>query len=160
MENKQIIDEIDISKCAFCEDSKYCYIYSGTADFKWLCEENEDCQIKNLLLQLKAKEQECEELKKQHQGDKGLITSTGKMNYQLIQEYDKLKTDKAEALEQLEFVRTLNTIREAENRKLEQTLTEIKEIAEEDFNHTCWETYARQLKQILQKISKVEECKP
>ena len=37
--------------------------------------------------------------------------------------------------------------------KLKQTLREIKEIAEEDFNHTCWETYARQLKQILQKIS-------
>lgn len=37
-----------------------------------------------------------------------------------------------------------------------QTLTEIKDIAEEDFNHTCWETYARQLKQILQKISECE----
>lgn len=39
--------------------------------------------------------------------------------------------------------------------KLKQTLTEIKNIAEEDFNHTCWETYARQLKQILQKINEV-----
>ena len=37
--------------------------------------------------------------------------------------------------------------------QLKQTITEIKEIAEEDFNHTCWETYARQLEQILQKIS-------
>ena len=37
--------------------------------------------------------------------------------------------------------------------KYKQTLIEIKDIAEEDFNHTCWETYARQLKQILQKIS-------
>ena len=51
----------------------------------------EQCFTYRLLQLLKAKEQECEELKKQHQGDKGLITSTGKMNYQLIQEYDKLK---------------------------------------------------------------------
>lgn len=35
---------------------------------------------------------ENEKLKKQRQCDKGLITATGKMNYQLIQEYDKLKT--------------------------------------------------------------------
>ena len=40
--------------------------------------------------------------------------------------------------------------------KLKQTLIEIEEIAKEDFNHTCWETYARQLKQILQKISEVK----
>ena len=136
--------------------------YCEGIDCAW-CNEKEPCIYKianELEEKLLRKEQECEELKKQHQGDKGLITSTGKMNYQLIQEYDKLKTDKVEALEQLEFVRTLNTIREAENRKLEQTLTEIKEIAEEDFNHTCWKTYARQLKQILQKISEVEECKP
>ena len=62
MTDKQIINEIDISKCEFCEDSEYCYIYSGTADFKWLCRENEDCQIKNLLLQLARKNQELEEL--------------------------------------------------------------------------------------------------
>ena len=63
MIDKQITNEIDISKCEFCEDSEYCYIYSGAADFKWMCKENEDCQIKNLLLQLKTKEQECERLK-------------------------------------------------------------------------------------------------
>ena len=33
---------------------------------------------------IQAKEQECEKLKKQRQADKGLITTTGKMNYQLI----------------------------------------------------------------------------
>lgn len=64
MTDKQIINEIDISKCEFCYSGEYCHIYSGTADFKWMCKENEDCQIKNLLLQLKAKEQECDELKK------------------------------------------------------------------------------------------------
>ena len=48
--------------------------------------------------QLKA---ENEELKRQHQADKGLITSIGKMNYQLIQEYDKLKTALTEIKELL-----------------------------------------------------------
>ena len=37
-----------------------------------------------------------------------------------------------------------------------QALDEIEKIAEEDFNHTCWEAYAGQLKQILQKISEYE----
>lgn len=40
--------------------------------------------------------------------------------------------------------------------KLDKALQEIKEIAEKDFNHTCWEDYAEQLKQILQKISECE----
>ena len=43
--------------------------------------------------------------------------------------------------------------------KYEQTLTEIKEIAEKDFRHTAWEEYAKQLKQILQKISEVENAR-
>ena len=63
----------------------------------------DDLRVENTKLkkQLKAKEQECEELKRQHQGDKGLITSTGKMNYQLLQEYDKLKTALTEIKELL-----------------------------------------------------------
>ena len=56
----------------------------------------EQCFTYRLLQLLKAKEQECEELKKQRESDKGLITSTGKQNYQLIQEYDKLKKCLAE----------------------------------------------------------------
>ena len=82
MTDKHIIIEIDIGKCEFCEDSEYCYIYSGTADFKWMCRENErlkselqakelelimakadlcrGCQYKN---DYKAKEQECKRLK-------------------------------------------------------------------------------------------------
>jgi hypothetical protein len=82
-------------------------------------------------------------LRRQHQRDKGLITSTGKINYQLLQEYDKLKT----------------------------TLTEIKYIAEvagnsqyltfPDFNlkqnaKMLMGQFNRCLQQILQKISEVE----
>lgn len=40
--------------------------------------------------------------------------------------------------------------------KLSKILTEIKEIADKDFRHTAWEEYAKQLKQILQKISECE----
>ena len=106
--------------------------FDNNADFEedFLCEQNPNCYYKQLKRseaqceamfvshtdlekKYKAKEQECEELKRQHQGDKGLITSTGKMNYQLLQEYDKLKN----------------------------CLTEIKEIAEhcikQDICTTC-----------------------
>lgn len=37
-----------------------------------------------------------------------------------------------------------------------QALAEIEEIADKDFRHTAWEEYAKQLKQILQKISECE----
>ena len=53
-----------------------------------------------------------------------------------------------------DLVATFNN--NAEIRKLKQTLAEIKEIADKDFRHTAWEEYAKQLKQILQKISEVE----
>ena len=62
-------------------------------------------ELTEQLDQLKA---ENEELKRQHQADKGLITSTGKMNYQLIQEYDKLKTALTEIKEIAEKYKTLN----------------------------------------------------
>ena len=45
--------------------------------------------------------------------------------------------------------------KEKENERYEQALIVIEDIAKADFNHTCWETYARQLKQIIQIISEV-----
>ena len=92
----------------------------------------EQCFTYRLLQLLKAKEQECEELKKQHESDKGLITSTGKQNYQLIQEYDKLK----------------------------KCLTDIEEIAMCIMDDDLEESSAYyNAKQILQKISEVENEK-
>ena len=110
MENKEIyIDGVDVSGCEFAvkpiNDNRIkCHCAKGLLQIakmqeqpenikSGLCENNSNCYYK----QLERKEQECEELKKQVQGYKGLTTSTGKMNYQLIQEYDKLKTDRAEA---------------------------------------------------------------
>ena len=151
----------------------------------------EHCFTYRLLQLLKAKEQECEELKKQHQGDKGLITSTGKMNYQLIQEFDKLKTendkysffieklcdytglecdDEEQAMRTLsDFARQMNKARWIIDR-YKQTLTEIKEIAEnscclqptsdcEEYKkcNECSRTSDDEtVKQIIQKISECE----
>ena len=87
-------------------------------------------KIKELEEKLLRKEQECEGLKLQHQADKGLITSIGKQNYQLLQEYDKLK----------------------------KCLTDIEEIAMCIMDDDLEESSAYyNAKQILQKISEVEE---
>ena len=87
------------------------------------------------------------------------------------QQLDQLKVDRGEALKQLEFVRTLNIVKEAETRKLSKALAEIKEIAEIDiecktyeiendcFNETRCKALNEHIdfiKQILQKISECE----
>ena len=92
----------------------------------------EQCFTYRLLQLLKAKEQECEELKKE--------------NCELTEEVS---------------IRILNTVQDTENRKLSKTLIEIKEIAEENIRIADLEglngVYRRGLaKQILQKISECE----
>ena len=72
--------------------------------------------------------QDFDQLKRQHESDKGLITSTGKMNYQLLQEYDKMK----------------------------QTLAEIKEIAKAE-SYLSPQSTRLLVHNILQKISEVVE---
>lgn len=123
--------------------------------------------------QLKA---ENDELKKQRQADKGLITATGKMNYELIQEYDKLKAENEKYslfIEKLldyaglecdseeQAMRTLSDLASQMNKarwiidRYKQTLTEIKEIAE-DWIYT--EVADELATLILQKISEVEDA--
>lgn len=91
------------------------------------CKGWENCYYK----QLKRKEQELQQA----------IDNYVQLDLQRVKEYNELVD--------------LYKAKEQEYEKLKQTLIEIKEIAKEDFNHTCWETYTRQLKQILQKISEV-----
>jgi len=124
-------------------------------------------ELNYIMQKLISKEQECEELKRQHQGDKGLITSTGKMNYQLLQEYDKLKTENDLAKQLINWIlkffeltdydwqddqneisaliedyiddknSTIDFVNDI-NKGLFKKLTEIKEIAEKNLNiHTC-----------------------
>ena len=149
MTEKIIIDGVDVSGCKKYEHE----IVRCNATLKNMCfcggrctdKKNADCYFK----QLKRKEQKCEELKKQHQGDKGLITSTGKMNYQLLQEYDKLKT----ALTEIKEI--------AENQR--RYIDDIKgfmfddKIVEWESAYIDFSTACRRLNQeILQKISEVE----
>ena len=110
-------------------------------------------EIDKLKKELQAKEQECEDLKRQHQADKGLITSTGKMNYQLLQESDRLKEEN----EQLKN-NDIFSVRyfKGKNDKLKQTLTEIKEIAKNGCYDDCGMPLD-ELSIILQKISEVED---
>ena len=79
--------------------------------------------------------------------------------YKLQEQLDQLKADREEALKQLEFIRTLNTVKEAETRKLSKTIAEIKEIAKKSYRTPLAEKDCIKcdefLEQILQKIS---EC--
>ena len=134
---KQITNEIDISKCEFCEDSEYCYIYSGTADFKWMCKENEDCQIKNLLLQLKRKKQECEELKKQlerkEENYQKLLSKSNKYIHNLVDEN----------------VQDISNLDKQLN-QLKQTLDEIEEFCIiYSGNHDAYENVYKHILEII-----------
>lgn len=93
-------------------------------------------------------------------------------NYcRFVDELDQLKADREEALKQLEFVRTLNTVREAEIRKLTKTVAEIKEIVRQEIvcddcnfqgtdkcdSKLCTSFYLDEFcKNLLQKISECE----
>ena len=101
---------------------------SGSEHYNLFCKDNPNCYYK----QLKHKEKECKEL---NGYSVGFARKCQKLELDVCRLKDK----------------NYNLQRQVD--QLKQTLTEIKDIAEEDFNHTCWETYARQLKQILQKIN-------
>lgn len=152
MIDKQIIIAgVDVSWCKyFCLNQTGNNCLNHNQGFSMNCNNN-NCYYK----QLKRKEQECEELKKDlHQNFKekdklhliidrlleasGYDTNTASaedfedvyenMRYEK-QQLDQFNADSEEALKQLEFVRTLNTVQEAEIKKLSKTLTEIKDIA-------------------------------
>ena len=165
MTDKQIIDGVDVSGCknlmqgivpfGCMEDRKTCS-----------CMNNPNCLYK----QLKRKEQECEELNK-------TITNLENIRDEFSTKLDQLKGENVGALKQLEFVRTLNTVQEADIRKLKQTLAEIKPILEFYANSNMGEeqpdkTYHIMLngsyimvydpkpaRQALQKINEVENEK-
>ena len=161
MTDKQIIiDGIDVSGCVnFRPDtdtSETSYINACSIGLwqRWYsnlepsciiscnCKDNPNCYYK----QLKRKEQECEELNNiinEAKNSKLDLNSFFAIEatvgeYQL--ELDQLNEDRIEALKQLEFVRTLNTVQEAEIRKLSKTLTEIRELAkpyQRDIDKIC-----------------------
>ena len=122
----------------------------------------------SILKQLKAKEQECGELKRYKslfEKARDLWNEASKTNYKLLDEIEDLKDSLKRTICQSECYR----YKEAE--KLKQTLTEIKEIAKVEIEcktyeieHDCFnETRCKALnehidftEQILQKISECE----
>ena len=194
MTDKQIIDGVDVSKCKYIDIENFekpiCHCISQRNECEMPCEYNKDCHYK----QLKRKEQECEELKKElHQIFKekdglhliidrlleasGYDTNTASaedfedvyenMRYEK-QQLDQLKIDKDELekeLRQKKMTILMNNDHYFEvgqtNKKLKQTLQEIKDIAEENIRIADLEglngVYRRGLaEQILQKISECE----
>ena len=114
-EGKEINAELRaMQKDLTFENQKFCY------------------QIEELTKHCAALQATIKELEKLHEGDKGLITATGKMNYQLLQEYDKLKQEN-------ELFRTCHDNEQAKRRKLEQTIDEIKQITEHSILLNCYQ---------------------
>lgn len=153
MTDKQIIiDSVDVSGCVY-----FCDGYCNKNDVSYKCNlDNKNCYYK----QLKRKEQECEDLQKIINEAKNskldlksfLVGEAVQNEYE--QQLDQLKADRTEALKQLEFVRTLNTVKEAENRKLSKTLTEIKEIAK----NGCYDDCGMPLDELSIILQKISEC--
>lgn len=140
MNDKQIIiDGVNIKDCKRrIGKDNYCRYY------KRPCSENNfNCIWKKYL----RKEQECEELKKQ-------VKKYGEINEQETKDYAELKAEN-------DLFRTCHDNEQEKRRKYEQTLIEIKEIAEENIRIADLEglngVYRRGLaEQILQKINEVE----
>ena len=150
MTEEIIIDGVDVSECEFYTDSKNIEYNCKQTPQSYFCKNKPDCYYK----QLKAKEQECEELKTDNATlfDKAMETRKENTNMQ-VQLY-QLKAEN-------KLFRTCHDNEQEKRRKYEQTLTEIKEITKENIRIADLEglnsVYRRGLAtQILQKISECE----
>ena len=191
MTDKQIIiDGVDVSGCPyycghdickntchyFCTPCEWVNVQNCTyKQFKQAEQTVEECHKYQTELEdkLKAKEQECEELKIYIESNEQQVKEVETLvmdNDRLINELDQLKFDYAElekrhndSFEQFRQLKAENkhlndllnqALKELE--KTRETLTEIKEIAEQilddDDNHCPFEL----TKQILQKINECE----
>ena len=147
MTDKQIvIDGVDVSGCKKYEHE----IIRCNATLKNMCfcggrctdKKNADCYYK----QLKRKEQECEELKRELQAQRDFTAHEQKLIYCVA--YDETcKTGNDCKREKCIF---------KDNIKLKQTITEIKEITETCSFTDSIELLLNRIKQILQKISECE----
>lgn len=153
MTDKQIIvDGVDIGWC-----KNYNEANSKDCETLYICAENPNCYYK----QLKRKEQECEELKEKYlklkEQNGSNIVQLNTVNEQL----DQLKAENEE-LKKLLKVRIedlcdscgASSMMPMPCKVYEKTLTEIKEIAEDESYIGFWD---EQISKILQKISEVEK---
>ena len=148
MTDKQmIIDGVDVSGCSYYQHNMCTATKDDYGDCSLCCQDYDmnDCYYK----QLKRKEQECEELKSDLADLSKIIDCKNGTILIFKEQLDQLKADREEALKQLEFVRTLNTVKETEIRKLSKTLIEIKEITE---------PYKMIIKKICGNCKKYDDC--
>lgn len=170
MTDKQIIiGDVDVSWCKYWKG--YCRIASLCDYPGHLCEVTPNCYYK----QLKRKEQECEELNeysvsfaRKCQKLELDVCYLKDKNYNLQRRLDQLKAEKEEIKKYLgissktimERLEELQEFRDNDKYKLyqaEQTLAEIKEIANRNYSEVITENWQSLLaKQILQKISECE----
>ena len=141
MTDKQIrVDGVDVSGCDFlAKEDDYCS-YSGEyraykgqcgCSDEEMCKDHPNCFYKKALKKLQRKEQELQE---------AIDTS--------IREFNRA-----------EELKTLLKRKEQECEKLKQTLAEIKEITKWHTTNLDSEDVREDMKQILQKISEVENAK-
>lgn len=174
MTNKQIIvDGIDISEC------EHTHVHTSLFNEKTLvqcsafflenedsccnCSDNPNCYYK----QFKAKEQECEELKNKFLELNGKAYSNSLELDQLKAENEKLDTENKRLVAELTNP-VFDSFEELD--KLEQTLTEIKEIAEgmhdlwinktpyTDRNNLVEHLLECELNRIRYKLDEISEC--
>ena len=132
MTDKQIIKKFSDNHCLVLENNQISLREDEITAYRIVLGKNTNELlefVKDIYLQLKAKEQECEELKAEIKHYKQIAQYHGNLSVKYTNKSAKYK----------------------------QALVKIKEIADKDFRHTAWEEYAKQLKQILQKISEVEK---
>lgn len=180
MTDKQvIIDDVDVSKCDYFNNTDNSYCEECCSEFGCaICNDRPNCYYK----QLKRKEQECERLKeevsllKESNSKLQQIEDINSLEKCYLQQIDQLKAEnkqlKAEKVKY--YQQTLDD--EIQINELLQTLTEIKEIADEQIPYldidkakTITEVeydYAgkiynleQRMYKILQKISEVEDEK-
>lgn len=157
MENKQIyIDGVDVSGCEYIDKDSCCNLFEGLIGTPCSSYHFRNCHYK----QLKAKEQECEELKKiiNEAKNSKLDLKSFLVGEAMQNEYEQqLELKKEECNELKELNTRLDRQREAYwkgYQKLDKALTEIKEIAE-DQKDVLESMRIDIAEQILQKISEV-----
>ena len=188
MTDKQIIiDGVDVSGCEFYWRKKE---LCTNGNLTCYCQENKDCLYKKY----KHKEQECERLKNERTVDfvkqlaqlkaendglktmlKDLSYENQKFCYQIEEQTKQLEPFKDEYFKGLDNVAIAKLAKKsiritAENSKLEQTLTEIKEIAEgmhdlwinktpyTDMDNLVKHLLECELNRIRYKLDEISEC--
>ena len=182
MTDKQIINSCEFqSRCIQYKDMySNKHIKCPIVDFAIACRGENKCKYKTVYEQLKRKEEECEKLKNERTVDfvkqlaqlkvendglktmlKDLSYENQKFCYQIEEQTKQLEPFKDEYFKGLDNVVIAELAKKSiritvENSKLEQTLAEIKEIAEWHTTSADSEDVQEDIKQILQKISECE----